>query len=129
MIQIRRSPLKKTAKKKPEDKQTSSEDIPLSKQLNENLDFFRSLYKDSSDVMFRSFLIGDRDASIIYIEGLSDVEKLDEFVLNKLMNKNEIDMTNLVILKEFFAHFEFKKHYYVQAMYRGYCKWQPGPAD
>lgn len=96
MFRMRRSHIKGKSNKKPEAKQTSSEDLPLSSILDENVRYFTSLYKESSDVVFRSFLIGQRNAEVIYIEGLSDVQKLDEFVLEKLLNYSVKDENELV---------------------------------
>jgi hypothetical protein len=78
-------------------KQIPSQDVPLSIKLDENVDYFSSLYKDSSDVVFRSFAIGNKDALVIYIEGLSDLQKLDELVLENLMRVNELDEANFLL--------------------------------
>lgn len=94
VIRIKRRPLKKKAI---EQKQAPSKDIPLSKKLEENIQFFCSLYQESSDVIFRSFVVGKKDAVIIYIEGLSDTQKLDEQVLETLLGKNEFDETDFLL--------------------------------
>lgn len=73
-----------------------SQDIPLSKKIVENVQFFSSVYQESPDVIFRSFFIGKKDAAIIYIEGLSDTQKLDDQVLETLINKNEFDETDFL---------------------------------
>ena len=96
MIRIRRGPLKKTTKKQ-NTAQHSTQDIPLSKKLDENIPFFSSQYKDSSDVIFRSFVVGQKDAAIIYIEGLSDTQKLDEQVLETLLGNNEFDESDFLL--------------------------------
>ncbi|MBP2240343.1 spore germination protein KA [Cytobacillus eiseniae] len=96
MIRIRRLPLKKKPKKQKAQQQTSSQEIPLSKKLTENIHLFSSLYQDSSDVIFRSFVVGKIDATIIYIEGLSDTHKLDEQVLDTLL-KNEFKEIDFLI--------------------------------
>ncbi|MFP7296801.1 spore germination protein [Neobacillus niacini] len=87
---MRRSPIK-IRKKEQNVPQSLALDIPLSKNLEENIHFFSSLYKGSSDVIFRSFVVGQKDTSIIYIEGLSDSQKLDEQVLETLIDQNEFD--------------------------------------
>ncbi|MCM3588389.1 spore germination protein [Mesobacillus maritimus] len=91
MIRIRRRPLKKNATESKAQQKSSSKDIPLSKSLEENIQYFSSLYQDSTDVMFHSFIVGEKDATIVYIEGLSDTQKLDEQVLEILMDENEFD--------------------------------------
>lgn len=80
--------IKKQIHRKVKVKKRLSQAIPLSNKLKNNIDYFSSLYKDSSDVIFRSFTIGNTEAVIIYIEGLSDLQKLDELVLENLMNQN-----------------------------------------
>ncbi|WP_085994433.1 spore germination protein [Oceanobacillus senegalensis] len=51
---------------------------------------FHSIYSDCSDVVFRSFYIGEKDKAIlIYIEGLSNVEEMDDNVLSPLMKQAE----------------------------------------
>ena len=54
--------------------------------LEQNTEMFRSIYQNCSDVMFRSFLLfGKTKAMIIYIEGLSDIEGIENFVLIPFM--------------------------------------------
>ena len=49
---------------------------------------FRSIYQNCSDVMFRSFLLfGKTRAMIIYIEGLSDIEGIENYVLTPFMQE------------------------------------------
>lgn len=63
---------------------------PLFSDLDKNLDILRELYKECSDVVFRSFLIaGHTKAQLIYIKGLSNVEEMDNNVLTPLMKKSE----------------------------------------
>jgi len=91
VIRIRRGP---SRKKEPEHKgkqQTLSQDIPLSKELDENIKFFSSLFQQDLDVIFRSIVVGKRNATIIYIEGICDTQKLDEQVLGTLLDKSKFD--------------------------------------
>ncbi|MDN4594662.1 spore germination protein [Polycladomyces subterraneus] len=68
----------------------------LSTDLEENLDFFRSIYADSFDVTIRSFLIGGkRNAALIYIVGLSNVEEIHEHILEPLMQEHEAGSDSL----------------------------------
>lgn len=87
VFRFKRSPSKKRVKKqiKPE---LTSQDILLSKKLEDNIQFFSSLYGESSDVIFRYFALNKIDAAIIYIDGLSDTQKLDELVLGTLLHQN-----------------------------------------
>lgn len=58
----------------------------LSTNLDDNLATLRSIYQNSSDVTFRSFMIGGTEkAALIYIEGLSNIEELNDNVLAPLM--------------------------------------------
>ncbi|MFI8708548.1 spore germination protein [Bacillus sp. NPDC077411] len=59
---------------------------PLFSDLEQNLHFFQMAFTDCSDVIFRSFLIGNQiKAVLIYIEGLSDLEEMDKNLLSPLM--------------------------------------------
>jgi hypothetical protein len=96
VIRTRRWSSKKTTDTQTEPLQTS-QDIPLSQRLEANVHFFSSLYKESSDVVFRSFIVGEKDAAIIYIDGLSDTQKLDEQVLETLLDKKEFDENDFLL--------------------------------
>jgi len=63
VIRIRRRPLRKKAKESEVHQQSATKDIPLSKNLKENIRFISSLYQDSSDVILRSFAIGNKPAA------------------------------------------------------------------
>ncbi|MFJ5622680.1 spore germination protein [Peribacillus loiseleuriae] len=69
----------------------------LHKNFNQNVEIIRSVYDNCSDVVFRPFLLfGKTRAIIIYIEGLSDIEGIEEFVLSPLMQEptNEVQSLN-----------------------------------
>ncbi|KAB7706306.1 spore germination protein [Bacillus aerolatus] len=79
--------LRKTKKKKQNQQESKPQDA-LHQSFNENVEIFRSIYENCSDVVFRPFSIfGKTRAMIIYIDGLSDVEGLDENVLSPLMQE------------------------------------------
>ncbi|WP_053362513.1 spore germination protein [Bacillus sp. FJAT-27251] len=61
-------------------------EIPLSPILNKNIDMLKSVYKDCLDVVFREFSIGSEiDAVLLYIDGLSNTEEVDQHVLMPLI--------------------------------------------
>jgi spore germination protein KA len=67
----------------------------LSLDLKQNLHFFQMIFTDCSDVVFRTFLIGDQiEAVLIYIDGLSDLEEMDSNLLSPLM-KDIIDQKDI----------------------------------
>ncbi|MCM3741373.1 spore germination protein [Oceanobacillus luteolus] len=68
----------------------------FSEKLEENVSFFTNLYEQSTDVVFHSVSIGNRQATIIYIEGLTDTQKLDEQVLNILLAEAEFNEENFL---------------------------------
>ncbi|HWO96476.1 MAG TPA: spore germination protein [Bacillus sp. (in: firmicutes)] len=77
-------------KKKKQPLQNDQQDVKqydfLYDNFDQNIETFRAIYNQCSDVIFRSFLIfGKTRASIIYIEGLSDIEGIEEYVLSPLM--------------------------------------------
>ncbi|KKB34201.1 spore germination protein [Bacillus thermotolerans] len=62
---------------------------PLYPNFNDNVEALRSIYKDCSDVIFRSFsLFGKTRAIVIYMEGLSDVQSLEEYVFTPLTKES-----------------------------------------
>jgi len=92
VIRIRRGPSKKKKQEPPKKPQEKlSQDIPLSNNLEENVHFFQMQYQKSTDFITRSFVVGKRNASILYIDGLSDTQKLDEYVLNTLIDNTDFD--------------------------------------
>ncbi len=59
----------------------------LSENLNENLQLIQTIYADCSDVIFHDFFIGDRtQAVLIYIDGLTHIEEVDQHVLALLQH-------------------------------------------
>jgi spore germination protein len=95
---------KSVIKKKPAQSQQKQEQTPQDKlhpNFNQNVETFRSIFENSSDVVFRSFLLfGKRKAMIIYIEGLSNVEGIEKFVLSPLMPAIAEDEQPLQVLLE-----------------------------
>ncbi|WP_338473148.1 spore germination protein [Niallia sp. XMNu-256] len=58
--------------------------------FDQNVETFRGIYQKCSDVNFRSFyLFGKRQAMIIYIEGISDTEGIENYVLIPFMQETE----------------------------------------
>ncbi|MWV45691.1 spore germination protein [Paenibacillus sp. HJL G12] len=63
---------------------------PLSNDQQTNVETLRKIYSNSVDVVFRSFLIGGKtQATLIYIEGLSDTEEINTNLLRPLMEEFE----------------------------------------
>ncbi|PEJ48479.1 hypothetical protein CN692_23775 [Bacillus sp. AFS002410] len=61
---------------------------PLYDNYGQNIEAFELIFDNCSDVIFRSFLLfGNTRATIIYIEGLTDKEGIENFVLVPLMEK------------------------------------------
>ncbi|MFC4620548.1 spore germination protein [Camelliibacillus cellulosilyticus] len=68
----------------------------LFNNLNENVEKLQSIYANSYDVVFRHFLIaGKRQAVLIYIDGLADIQEIDQHVLQPLMAECPMNMTHL----------------------------------
>nr|WP_240374992.1 spore germination protein [Bacillus piscicola] len=65
-----------------------SDNKSLSDQLTDNKEELKKLYANCSDVVFRSFFLnGKEDALLVYIDGLTQVEEIDDNVLAPLMKK------------------------------------------
>lgn len=66
----------------------------LSGYVNENLQIIQSIYADCSDVIFHDFLIGNKTkAVLIYIDGLTNVEEVDQHVLAPLQQNFTLEHT------------------------------------
>jgi hypothetical protein len=91
----------KRAKETPIVEPFTQEQDPLSESLTNNENKFHSIYKDCSDVIFRPFFIGGKDKAIlIYIEGLSNIEEIDDNVLSPLMKNTGGEFNNVNSLIE-----------------------------
>lgn len=67
---------------------TSAFQDSLATELNTNEQMLRAIYTNCPDVVFRSFRIGGNvKAMLLYIEGLSDVELIDQQILAPLMQE------------------------------------------
>ncbi|WP_223192349.1 spore germination protein [Paenibacillus sedimenti] len=64
--------------------------------IDENSQMLRSIYSNCPDVVFRSFTIGGKKkAMLLYIEGLSNIESIDQNVLAPLMQENVQEPENI----------------------------------
>ena len=93
-------------KKKPQSLQKMIQDSkpkdPLHEKFSQNIETLRSIYDNCSDVVFRSFLLfGKTRAMLIYIDGLSDIEGIEEFVLAPLMQESVDEQQSI---SEFLEH-------------------------
>lgn len=59
------------------------ENISLS--VKENMDYLKGLFKDASDVVFREFMCGDILCGIVCIDGLSDKDVLNDYLIRPMM--------------------------------------------
>ena len=67
-------------------------EIPLHSELNKNIEILKSAYKDCSDVVFREFSIGSSiKAVLLYIDGLSNTEEIDQHVLMPLIQMKHLE--------------------------------------
>lgn len=79
--------------------QDSKPKDPLYENYNQNIETLRSIYDNCSDVVFRPFLLfGKVKAMIIYIQGLTDIEGIEKFVLSPLMQES---ITEVPFINEF----------------------------
>lgn len=61
----------------------------ISKSIDENIKYIKELLEGNSDMVFREFLIGDKKAFIMYIDGMADKDLLNDYVLESLMLESE----------------------------------------
>ncbi|GHI00310.1 spore germination protein [Neobacillus kokaensis] len=72
-------------------------EVPLNPDLNKNIDILKSAYKDCSDVVIREFLIaGSVNAVLLYIDGLSNTEEVDQHVLMPLFRMKDLDYNSIL---------------------------------
>lgn len=90
----------KTKTSKEQAKKVSAPSDQLAEQLPVNEQKLRDSYKNCSDVVFRTFYIsGTKKALLIYIDGMSNAEEIDDSVLSPLMkatNETDIQVTELI---------------------------------
>ena len=85
----------------PQVKKNNKPQKKLNPDFNKNVETIRQVFENSSDVVFRSFLLfGKKNALVIYVEGLSNVEAIEKFVLAPLMPENSEDEQPLQTLLE-----------------------------
>lgn len=66
-------------------RETTYENAPLSSRLKENIDSFRTILNQSSDIVFYPFTLFDsRSACVIYCEGMVDSQHVDSHILEPL---------------------------------------------
>jgi hypothetical protein len=88
--------LKKRPQKQHPIEGISNRNLPLSSELDKNLQILKSIYKGCIDVIYHPFLIaGKTKALLVYIDGLSDTEQIDSSVLAPLMSKTIDKSINL----------------------------------
>lgn len=81
---------------KQNEQQDSKPQAPLDQSFSQNVETFRSIYNNCSDAVFRPFLLyGKIRAMIIYIEGISDVQRIEEHVLSTLMQESANESQSL----------------------------------
>ncbi|MGK0465547.1 spore germination protein [Clostridium sp.] len=57
----------------------------IESEVEKNVTYLKELLKDNSDVVFRTFKVGDWNAALVYIDGMADKLLLDDYVLEPLM--------------------------------------------
>jgi hypothetical protein len=76
--------------------ENTSQQTPLLANLNSNVQTLRSIYTNCPDVVFRSFSIGGKTkAMLVYIEGLSNLDSIDQYLLSPLMQETTQELENL----------------------------------
>ena len=77
---------------------TINENLTLSTSLSNNIEYLKSIYKSniSSDINIREFKIPIKNkkynASLFFIDGVTDTISINDFILKPLLLKNSIEM-------------------------------------
>lgn len=81
--------------------QSENQQVSLSLDLEKNIQALRSIYDGCPDVIFRSFFIGEKTkAFLVFIEGLCNINELDDSVLSPLMDESAAKFPTLEELFE-----------------------------
>ncbi|GMG95251.1 spore germination protein [Tepidimicrobium xylanilyticum] len=75
----------------------------LSKDLNDNVEKLKTIFKDVGDVVFRFIEIGDdskRRACLVFIDELVDKNLLSEYAIQLLLTKENVDNFDTKLLKK-----------------------------
>ncbi|WP_245799186.1 spore germination protein [Virgibacillus siamensis] len=88
------------SKSTPKSSQNVTGTDQLAEQLSSNEQKLRDSYSNCSDAIFRQFYIGGvREALLVYIDGMSNTNEIDDSVLSPLMqttDKTDIQATELI---------------------------------
>jgi len=57
----------------------------ISLSTRENMDYLKEIFKDTTDIVFREFNVGDLLCGLIYIDGMASKELLNDFLLETMM--------------------------------------------
>lgn len=57
----------------------------ISLSTRENMDYLKEIFKDTTDIVFREFNVGDLLCGLIYIDGMASKELLNDFLLEPMM--------------------------------------------
>ncbi|WP_110042782.1 spore germination protein [Paenibacillus cellulosilyticus] len=80
---------------------SEQEKQPLDLALTVNLERLQTVYTSCSDFIVRKFAIGGQmEAAVIYIDGMSDTNGIDKYVIAPLMNAEDAEGANLSQLAE-----------------------------
>ncbi|WP_352420296.1 spore germination protein [Proteiniborus sp.] len=80
--------LDKFFKKKTEEKSAEKKKMPSSRNLEENINKLKEVFKDCDDVLFRKFKVGTEqihEFAVIQIDGIADKDLVNQHVLRPLM--------------------------------------------
>ncbi|MBS4535139.1 spore germination protein [Clostridium sp. D2Q-14] len=72
-------------------------EIPISKDIDHNLNKIKEILSDCDDVIYREFSVGKKQNyrfAIIYIDGLTDKKLVSEYVLEALMHEGRDEVPN-----------------------------------
>ncbi|HEY8890947.1 MAG TPA: spore germination protein [Clostridium sp.] len=68
-------------------------------KAEKNIEYLKELLQDNSDIIFRTFNVGEWKASLVYIDGMADKLLLDHYVLEPLMLASK-DIENVEQIKD-----------------------------
>lgn len=71
----------------------------ISLKTEENIGYLKELLKDSSDIVYREFYIGNFRSALVYIDGMGDKILLDDYVLENVMFRGH-NITNVSQIKD-----------------------------
>ena len=87
--------------------------MEIQKEINKNREMFEQAfnYPKNKDIVFRDFTYLGKGGLIIYIDGMAGGEKISDYILRPLLNKNDFsdDLKSVILISDVSEETDFNK--------------------